>query len=418
MNDAVCSVCISPFNKTSRSAVNCARCHYTSCRSCYKQYILQQTEPKCMNCFKVMTRGELVSNFTKTWVNTKYKIYREQCLLNLEKAMLPATQPIVEQQIESENIRTLLSELRNQMVQLRQTIRMYEDQLRDGPSESALRKSFIRKCPNSSCRGFLSSQWKCNLCSLKTCKECNECITEEDHKCDPNNVETARFIAKDTKPCPKCGEMIFKIDGCDQMYCTICHSAFSWRTGKIETGVVHNPHYFDWLRMNNRTENEIRIQCGREIDNNFIRGARREGFCNDAIGLCRNLLHFRYVNLPRFRTNDFQDNQDLRIQYLRNQITEEVFSSTVQKRDKARQKRTELYRLFAMMIQCVTEIIYRYYEECCANTVNNTFTVYDNYQNEINNLLEYVNSYLGTISNLYNSKRYVVSNKLELRTIN
>ena len=32
------------------------------------------------------------------------------------------------------------------------------------------------------------------------------------------------------------------------MWCTQCHTAFSWRTGEIETHVVHNPHYFQWMR--------------------------------------------------------------------------------------------------------------------------------------------------------------------------
>ena len=40
------------------------------------------------------------------------------------------------------------------------------------------------------------------------------------------------------------------MSGCDQMWCPKCQTAFSWRTGKIETGVIHNPHYFQWARQN------------------------------------------------------------------------------------------------------------------------------------------------------------------------
>ena len=31
------------------------------------------------------------------------------------------------------------------------------------------------------------------------------------------------------------------------MWCVKCHTAFSWRTGAIETK-IHNPHYYEWMR--------------------------------------------------------------------------------------------------------------------------------------------------------------------------
>ena len=62
--------------------------------------------------------------------------------------------------------------------------------------------------------------------------------------------KTADLIKSTTKPCPKCGERISKIEGCDQMWCVTCHTAFSWRTGKIDTGRVHNPHFFEHVNEN------------------------------------------------------------------------------------------------------------------------------------------------------------------------
>ena len=67
----------------------------------------------------------------------------------------------------------------------------------------------------------------------------------------------AELIKKSTKNCPKCAVPIYKISGCDQMYCTECHIAFSWRTGEIDNGTIHNPHYFQYQREIANTLNEI-----------------------------------------------------------------------------------------------------------------------------------------------------------------
>jgi hypothetical protein len=515
-----------------------------------------------MNCNKEMTRETIVLHFTKKFVSTKYKTHRENCLFEQEKAMLPATQPIVEQIIRNDKIKNDITRVRAEISNLYQKIRDYEDILYGNSRiKEVERKSFVRKCPNSECRGFLSMQWKCNLCNRKTCKDCNECIAEDDeHKCDPNNVETAKLLAKDSKTCPKCGEMIFKIDGCfaedtpvmlwngkfkysqnicigdilvgddghprnvlqlctgidelyridqtngmsytvnskhtlifkigdsivnivvddylklpndimknlkgfksfkqhdncseitvhsigkgryygwlvddnhrfllsdftvvrncDQMYCTQCHTPFSWRTGKVETGTVHNPHYFEWLQRRNLEDNQIQQdmipRCGREIDHFFVREMIRHpsiNFSNRIISLCRSLIHFREIILPNYETHRFNDNQDLRVSFLRNQIDENYFRTTLQKREKARQKKEEYYRLFAMMIQCITEIIYRYREEegqvRMTEFVARVDRVSDTrFLDEIENLITYVNECLANISRTYSCQRYGVS---------
>lgn len=40
------------------------------------------------------------------------------------------------------------------------------------------------------------------------------------------------------------------VHNCDQMWCVECKTAFSWSKGTIETGMVHNPHYYQWMRQN------------------------------------------------------------------------------------------------------------------------------------------------------------------------
>ncbi|MGL5961818.1 MAG: hypothetical protein ACRCZ0_07680 [Cetobacterium sp.] len=101
-------------------------------------------------------------------------------------------------------------------------------------------------CPVVNCDGIVTDG-KCSYCKNNICVKCYQ-TRANDHKCDPNVLATIKLLKNDTKPCPKCKIPIYKIDGCDQMFCVKCKTAFSWKTGKIETGVVHNPHYFEWMR--------------------------------------------------------------------------------------------------------------------------------------------------------------------------
>lgn len=127
----------------------------------------------------------------------------------------------------------------------------------------------LRGCPGEGCRGFLNEAWVCGVCDLSVCRHCQVGLEEDEvapercaditeacaegkhwHICNPDQVATARMLARDTKPCPKCKALISKIDGCDQMWCTQCQTPFSWITGQVEEGRVHNPHYYEWMRRN------------------------------------------------------------------------------------------------------------------------------------------------------------------------
>ncbi len=111
------------------------------------------------------------------------------------------------------------------------------------------RRKFIMKCQVPDCAGFLSTQYKCGVCDKLTCPECLDIKENDDHVCKQENVESAKLIKKETKPCPTCATRISKIDGCDQMWCVDCKTAFSWNTGQISNTKIHNPHYYEYLRQ-------------------------------------------------------------------------------------------------------------------------------------------------------------------------
>ena len=109
---------------------------------------------------------------------------------------------------------------------------------------------------------MLSQKYKCSTCEVTFCPRCLE-PKATGHECNKDLADTIDLIKATSKKCPKCSERIDKDSGCDQMWCPTCKVAFSWRTGKIETGYIHNPHYFDYMR---RTGQAIARAPGDQVD--------------------------------------------------------------------------------------------------------------------------------------------------------
>ena len=289
-----CAVCLDPYNKSTRTPVKCHSCGYQACRQCYATFILDpsNTHPNCMNCHKEFQREFLVDNFTLKFVSKDWKEHRERTILQKERALLPTRQPVAEMVKRKDELNTECNELLEQMNALRakhyacttEKARL-EHRIRVGPAADAAlpgsaatqreHAAFIRPCPNTAanCRGFLSTQWKCNLCNMWACKDCHEmkgATQDTPHVCNADNLASAKLIDAETRACPKCGARVYKISGCNQMFCTACNDcAFDWVTGRIET-VIHNPHYYEFQRQLHggqapRVPGDI--LCGREIDN-------------------------------------------------------------------------------------------------------------------------------------------------------
>jgi len=216
-----CEICGDTYNKTTRAPISCSFCEYKACRTCCKTWILSENHPRCMNvpCRKDWSRKFLVENFPKSFMTNEYKKHREKILLDEQRALLPATQPIVERQIEAEHITKEIEEINRQVRELNITTWRLSRQRQELTNNSSTntRRAFVRACPDPDCRGFLSTQWKCGICEKWTCNKCHEIIgmnKETEHTCNPASIATAELLNNDTKSCPTCGTGIHKIEGC------------------------------------------------------------------------------------------------------------------------------------------------------------------------------------------------------------
>lgn len=428
-----CIICDNKPNQTTRKLVVCAFCSFEACRTCCETYILNESVPKCMNtsCGREWTRLFISTNFTNIFMNTKLKKHREQLLFEKEKALLPATQPIVENMIKQDDIRGRIRVLDDEIREIYIRRRAFEtdirnlDRTRNTPTQRA---EFVRACPDSECRGFLSTQWKCGICQKWACPDCHEIkgLTRDvDHTCNPDNVATARLLASDTKPCPNCRTGIFKIDGCDQMWCTQCHTAFNWRTGRIED-VVHNPHYFEWLRRNGGEvpRNQADIPCGgihhlthrtyEDIRTTLLSKFPNHWLSKPAIDITgvivRNIIHIRVVELDPVENQQqtyVQKNQQLRIDYLRKVIDENVFKTKLQQCEKSNLKNTEMNNIYNLLINTVSDIILRFREKLHLEDILDVSVLY-----ELDSIVEYANECFADISKTYSCRLIKYSNTL------
>ena len=453
---ASCNICCEKFNNSRNTEVKCLHCEISACRACCQTYIVDQTKAKCMNndCYPEWSRKFLVQNFTKSFVNNDWKKVREKVLLDGEKALLPATQGIVEQRKQRAQLLAEVKEVDRLILALntrRHDLVQASNRVMGGGGRGPLaeRRQFIRACPKDDCRGFLSSQWKCGTCATWSCPECHEVKGETQdtpHTCDPNNVETAKLLAQDTKSCPKCATGIFKIEGCDQMWCTQCHTAFSWRTGRIETH-IHNPHFYEWQRRNNNGQaprNNGDIPCGGvELDYRMSQvinqALRRKLFEPPTTGgesldttvfirrveqLVQSVLHLREVQLPTYVVDHVENNLELRVAYLMNEITEEEFKVKAQRANKQHQKKREMGDIIRLYVQTATDILSRLNEyvhsradlveqegdkilSVRARTLEERTVIrkrVDDILNEVAVIQEYANECLVDIANTYGSK--------------
>ena len=322
-----------------------------------------------MNCHHVWDREFLDQHLSRSWREGDLKKHRAAILFDRERSLLPATQPAVEIEVQkrayAEELPALVEKrraLREQIGELEDEIARRHFYIRNGrlPGVEAAteatkekeKRKFIAACPSADCRGFLSTAYKCGTCQVQFCADCREpkgsgsgsgSGSGPDHTCDPALVATMAAIAKECRPCPNCGMGISKVSGCDQMYCTSCDTAYSYETGKVVTGVIHNPHYFERLRALGGAlpRQPGDVLCGGWPNWHMLPYPVRSNHLLS--NLFRMGSHVQNVTLRDYPVVTAPaDNRDLRVRYLLKDIDEKRFKVLIQQRDRKRQRELEV----------------------------------------------------------------------------
>lgn len=411
-----CNVCT---NK--RTLIRCFKCDYGACKKCIQTYLVSipNSMPKCMACNVQWTLEFIAEHTDKQFHNRDYRDYRAKLLMERERSLLPETQPYVLTKEKEDAIRLRIDELRIRERELRAELTHISNSIynlrlnlntrtpADIRGEEKNNSRFIGHCPVHDCKGFLNDKYVCGLCTKKACKKCRQ-IEDEKHECKEEDIATAKLLSSETKSCPKCLVPIFKISGCDQMFCTNCNTAFSWNTGQIEMGRVHNPHYYEWQRktLGNIPREQGDVRCGglpsvRSIYEHLSRiGYIYSDPTVSKVGIIHRLsTHIRHYELQRYteRVYDNATHRDLRIAYLSREITQEHWQSALKKREKQREKHRAIHMILIMFVDTIDTLLSNILNMVELGEVENLVNV------QLENLHIYTNEQLQKIaSNLKN----------------
>jgi hypothetical protein len=320
-------------------------------------------------CGVMWERKFVTDHFPKTWVNGDWRKMLTKVAVDKEKALLPATLGVIEERKARKVLEEQIAQIETGIRKLYRFKSTLIHRLHDGGYKQKNNYNG-RRCPDENCKGFLSNVWKCGLCEKWACKDCNHVkgtSQDSEHTCNKDDVETETLLKKDTKSCPKCQTPIYKIDGCDQMWCPECHTAFSWRTGNIETR-IHNPHFFEWQRKNGGAARQVGdIPCGRDITDHQLSLyiGSKVAFLTDAISaknvtdILRGAIHLQQVQAPKFRTDNMVVNLESRVKYLNSEIDDKAFERRVFASQKAFDKKRAISNVIEFQVQGLTDIMFR-----------------------------------------------------------
>lgn len=421
----LCVICAENYTDKKRKPIQCHKCSFECCFECLKKHVLSDSDPMCMNpdCRVLFPESLLYQIFSHSFMTGAYRKNRNETLFKREQMLLEGTMSFVDRTIEAEKLKVTMEDLRKQQLQLAQQMNNHKMRLQylksnqdTEPEDIKTKSNYLKKCVKDGCHGFLNSAYKCSICDTKVCGKCFQIKDPEsgDHVCDPDQLKTAEFLRKDTKSCPNCGEMIHKTEGCNQMYCVMCHTAFDWTSLRIITGVIHNPHYFEYLNRQPgqapRTPGDL--VCGGPPNSFTIRNRISSCFQNyhqeydtlvrsEILNIAQLWLrlstHIQHVEIPQYTNpNNFQLNLDARIKFMRNQINETKFRSLISRRYNSSLRHDEIRQVFETFHNLIDDKL-RY---LVGDQIRNPSQIID-ILNELENISEYINECFQKLSTLF-----------------
>jgi len=399
-----CAVCFqftdAPLDSLSSPIFSCS-CGVQCCGECMEEWILSNTnkDVSCVGCRAIFPQDIVYTKLRKEFLSNQYRLWRAEFLWETEKAFLGNDMILAQQERQRRELGIELDDLRKQKKRLLRSKKLalspamshvcqeikrilaVRSSLRvSDTSSSALQKNqngvLLLPCPTQDCRGLIhKATHSCLLCQTHLCRQCHQPveITNQNeslpHECLRENMEAAALILRETKPCPRCAIRIYKISGCDQMWCVGCHCAFSWESGRPleSTTVLHNPHYYHWLfeqpHINlaqvdmDARDPMFATRIMQTLRQKQHPPTNAQDISFSILRKIRHIAHIRDTILPVYLVDTLRTNQDARVRYLLHDMDDSEISRLLYHREKRNLKKTALYTMFDHASQTMENLI-------------------------------------------------------------
>lgn len=425
-----CEICVEDFDRL-HVEVTCIFCKKSACTSCYERVITdgKKATVSCLHCKVEWSEDCTETSFPRSFISGFFKEHQKKTWVAEEKLKLHEVQADAEKEMAVEKIFSEKEKLKENVKLLKKTkvemeIKQQDSSEIDDEIKELRRlmrnltskcsrlvkaqkcanvkrpppKVTSKNCPQEKCRGFLNDKWECGLCGTKVCERCDMKVVGE-HKCKKEDIKTVQEIEQETRPCPNCNVRVFKINGCDQMWCVNCHTPFSWEKGTVETGRIHNPHYLAWKGSKNKNgiieRDPLDIPCGGVPDSFFIpKDSQMHASAFKEI-----LRSIRFIEYE-MRIPVIPDFTDLRKQYIKSQITEDSWGEEIYGRKQVYRRRMEVFHLNQAVVFASVDLFNRLSK--CKNCDEVEIILV-----EFESLREYYNSYGEKICRKYDFNPYI-----------
>lgn len=238
-----CPICV----ETTKNSYKCTFCDFECCKNCVETYAANTLS--CMNCKFIISLP---------MVEVKKK-FLNRVLVKEDKYMLESKKTIA----MDKKIRALKSEKEYfKEVGFSIAIVYYNDMIFN------MTISQFGICSDCGQVNFNNGKVIECPCGNNLCSICRD-INDNGHKCKEEIASSSELIKKSSTGCPGCGASVTKVDGCYQIICTQCDTAFDYNTGEIDNGILHSPRVFELIHKFEK-ESKLKSVKWKEYFNNRI----------------------------------------------------------------------------------------------------------------------------------------------------